>query len=301
MNKEKGSSARDCEMQQRLNALECSTLLVDYQASILSISLNRPEQHNVLSLTMVNELINVFELAAQQPAVRAIVLRGKGKHFCAGGDIGGMQSDEDKQDAASHRAQARAVSRRFGELSTVINKAPQVVLVLLQGAVLGGGLGMACAADIAIADHSAKFAMPETSVGLIPAQISPVVIERIGLSQARRLALLGERIDGQEAWRIGLVHFVTQGEDAMKQQLQAVLSRLNHSAPKAVGVTKQLLRDLTSSNSKDKTNTVLDAAADLFVEALFSDEGQEGTTAFVEKRRPAWAQQALGCTVDRKQ
>jgi isohexenylglutaconyl-CoA hydratase len=165
-----------------------------------------------------------------------------------------------------------------------------VVVALLQGAVLGGGFGMACAVDIVIADHQTKFAMPETSLGVVPAQIAPFVIARVGLSQARRLALLGERINGQEAWRLGLVHFLTQGEAEMEAKLQSVLEQINRCAPNANMATKQLLQSMDSVIHKNDMNPVLEQAADIFVKALFSAEGKEGTAAFIEKRKPSWAQ-----------
>ena len=271
-----------------LDSLICTTLILSYDAQVLTITLNRPEKRNALNLAMVEDIIRVFETLADQRSVRAVVLRGSGEHFCAGGDISGMHDSTQSEDV--QRRQMRAINRRFGELSAVVNQAPQVVVALLQGAVLGGGFGMACAADIAIADHQAKFAMPETSLGVVPAQIAPFVIARIGLSQSRRLALLGERIDGEEAGRLGLVHFVTHTPEEMNTQLQTVLAQIKRCAPHANAATKQLMQGLGTGDNKQAMAAVLDQAADVFTEALFSAEGKEGTAAFLEKRKPAWAQ-----------
>ena len=269
-----------------LDNLKYSTLLLSCQASVLTITLNRTERHNALNQTMVDELLAVFVEIAEMRSVRAVILRGKGKHFCAGGDIGGMQDGSQTNEA--HKQQIRTINRRFGELCTVVNAVPQVVVAVLQGAVLGGGLGLACAADIAIADQYATFSMPETSLGVIPAQIAPFVVQRIGQSQARPLALLGERIKGEEAWRIGLVHIVTRSEDEMQSELHRVLTHINRCAPQANATTKHLLQSLGDVIDNAGIHSLLEHGADVFVEALFSDEGKEGTRAFIEKRKPSW-------------
>ena len=271
-----------------VEGLDCRTLILEYDASVLSITLNRPEKRNALNPTMVDEIISVFSAIAKESGIRAVVLRGSGKHFCAGGDISGMH--DGTQSPEAQRQAHWALNRRFGELSLIVHQAPQVVVAMVQGAVLGGGFGMACAADIVIADHQTQFALPETSLGVVPAQIAPFVIARIGLSQARRLALLGERINGEEAWRLGLVHFLTQGEAEMEAKLQSVLEQINRCAPNANMATKQLLQSMDSVIHKNDMNPVLDQAADIFVKALFSAEGKEGTAAFIEKRKPSWAQ-----------
>ena len=263
------------------------TLLLSYQPPVLTITLNRPEKHNALNQAMVDELLAVFVEIAEMRSVRAVILRGKGKHFCAGGDIGAMQDGSQTKEA--YKQKIRTVNRRFGELCTVVNAAPQVVVAVLQGAVLGGGLGLACAADIAIADQYATFSMPETSLGVIPAQIAPFVVQRIGQSQVRRLALLGERVQGEQALRIGLVHFVTHDEEEMQSELHKVLTHINRGAPQAKAMTKHLLQGLGAAIDNATIHSVLDHGADVFVEALLSDDGKEGTAAFIEKRKPSWA------------
>src|SRR5690606_32924520 len=131
--------------------------------------------------------------------VRAVVLRGAEGHFCAGGDIKDMANAR----ASVGKTEADpffTLNREFGRLITAVNQAPQTVIVVAEGAVLGGGFGLACVSDVAIAAASAKFGLPETGLGVIPAQIAPFVVTRIGLTQARRLALLGARFDGAEAY-----------------------------------------------------------------------------------------------------
>jgi len=160
-----------------------------------------------------------------------------------------------------------------------------VVITVLQGAVLGGGFGLACVSDIALADHQAQFGLPETSLGLLPAQIAPFVVQRIGLTQARRLALTAARFDGTQARRMGLVHFVEHDAQALAERLDEVLAHVLCCAPGANAATKKLLLASVGQPSDE----LLDQAAEWFSEAVTGAEGVEGTLAFVQKRKPGWA------------
>ncbi len=263
---------------------EVKFLILDQDNGVLTITLNRPKKRNALNQQSVLELIAVFDAIADNLDIRAVVIRGAEGNFCAGGDISGMSAS-----ASNPEELQKAMwegNRAFGRLSSVVNKAPQVVIVLLEGAVLGGGFGMACVSDVAIADHQAKIAMPETGLGIIPAQIATFVVERIGMTQARRLALLGERINGHEALALGMVHYVTESPEAMSACLESVLKKVRRCAPHANGATKKLMQDLGSVPLEQ----LLDRAADDFISALNSDEGREGTTAFLQKRLPSWAE-----------
>ena len=150
---------------------------------------------------------------------------------------------------------------------------------------MGGGFGLACVSDMAIATSSTRFAMPETSLGLIPAQIAPFVVARIGLTQTRRLALLGSTLSGQEAHSLGLVHECVTDEAALDAALNEALIQVNLVAPKATAVTKRLVLD---AHRLPVDDTLLDRAADDFADALLSAEGREGANAFVQKRAPHW-------------
>ena len=178
---------------------ECQTLLLSLEAGVLHITLNRPDSRNAMSLAMVGELRAVLAAVDDDLDVRAIVLCGAGGHFCAGGDIKDMANAR-----ASGSDAYRALNRAFGSLLEQAQHAPQVLIAVLQGAVLGGGFGLACVADIAICHQDAKFGLPETTLGILPAQIAPFVVGRIGLTQARRLALTAARFNGSEAERLGL-------------------------------------------------------------------------------------------------
>ncbi|KAF1051822.1 MAG: 2,3-dehydroadipyl-CoA hydratase [Stenotrophomonas maltophilia] len=159
-------------------------------------------------------------------------------------------------------------------------------MAVLEGAVLGGGFGLACVSDIAISAASAQFGLPETSLGVIPAQIAPFVVKRIGLTQARRLALTAARFDGQQALQLGLVHFSEADDHGLEQRLQTCLEQVRQCAPGANAATKALL--LASEDSA--LGPLLDEAAQQFAAAVTGAEGSEGTLAFMQKRKPSWAQ-----------
>jgi isohexenylglutaconyl-CoA hydratase len=258
----------------------CQTLLLERHNGVLHITLNRPDSRNAMSLQMVAELRAVLAAVRDDRQVRALVIGGAGGHFCAGADI---------KDMANARAQGatayRELNRAFGALLEEAQHAPQVVITVLQGAVLGGGFGLACVSDIAMADHQAQFGLPETSLGLLPAQIAPFVVQRIGLTQARRLALTAARFDGTQARRMGLVHFVEHDPQALAERLDEVLAHVLCCAPGANAATKKLLL----ASAGQLSDGLLDQAAEWFSEAVTGDEGVEGTMAFVQKRKPGWA------------
>lgn len=244
---------------------------------VLHVTLNRPQSRNAMSLQMVSELRTVLADVARDEQVRALVISGAGGHFCAGGDVKDMSR-------ASSREGLRDLNRVFGALLQEVQALPQVVIVVLQGAVLGGGFGLACVSDIAIADHQAQFGLPETSLGVLPAQIAPFVVQRIGLTQARRLALTAARFDGVEAQRLGVVHFVEHDPQGLAQRLDEVLGQVLCCAPRANARTKALLLQ----SLDQPLELLLDQAADWFAEAVTGEEGIEGTRAFVEKRKARW-------------
>lgn len=257
-------------------------LLIREERGVLYLTINRPQKRNAMNGGVVNGIMETFTAIENNRDIRAVVLRGADGHFCSGGDISGMGQPGSKQEAEQA---AWEFNRAFGRMCTQVNRAPQVVITLLEGAVLGGGFGLCCISDVAIADLNAKFGMPETGLGIVPAQIAPFVVMRIGLTQARRFALLGERITGAVALELGLVHYQTEGEEAMLSQLDDVLGKIRRCAPNANATTKQLMLDVGSTDHEK----LLDRASDDFVAALNSDEGKEGTTAFLEKRLPTWA------------
>lgn len=252
-----------------------NTVLQEAHNGVLHLTLNRPQHRNAMNRQMVDELRTA--LAQIDSQVRAVVISGAGGHFCAGGDV----SDLRQADSAEA---LRELNRAFGHLLQEVQALAQVVIVVAQGAVLGGGLGLVCVSDMAMADHQAQFGLPETSLGLLPAQIAPFVVQRIGLTQARRLALTAARFDGVEAQRLGLVHWVERDPQALAERLDEVLSQVLRCAPTANARTKALLL----ASVEQPLDALLDRAAEAFAEAVTGAEGLEGTQAFVQKRTPLW-------------
>ena len=258
---------------------DCETLLLNLDAGVLHITLNRPDSRNAMSLTMVTELRAVLESLRNDLNVRAIVLRGAGGHFCAGGDI------KDMAGARAAGAEAyRELNRAFGAMLEQAQQAPQVVVAVLEGAVLGGGFGLACVSDVSLARDNVSFRLPETSLGIVPAQIAPFLVERLGYAEAKRLAVTGAKVDAQEALTIRLVHEVHADEASLDAALQRTLARILSCGPKAIAHTKQLLARARHTSAE----YLIDDAAALFARTVLSEEGQEGTGAFMQKRAPSW-------------
>ncbi|QIB66890.1 enoyl-CoA hydratase/isomerase family protein [Kineobactrum salinum] len=260
----------------------CDTLLLDLQDGVLTITLNRPHKRNAMNAALVGEMMAVFDSIAGTRDIRAVILQGSEQTFCSGGDISDMNAGGE---ASGPQSAIWHFNRSFGHLITRVNAAPQVVITLLQGAVLGGGFGLACVSDVAIADRQAQFALPETMLGIVPAQIAPFVVSRIGLTQARRLALLGERIDGVTAHELGIAHFLTDGWPAMEKRLKEVLAKVRQCAPGANALTKEIMLQVGVVEHEH----LLDKAATAFSQSLEGKEGKEGTHAFLNKRKPNWA------------
>ncbi|MCR9105703.1 MAG: enoyl-CoA hydratase/isomerase family protein [Gammaproteobacteria bacterium] len=258
-------------------------LLLEPAGSVLTIWLNRPQAKNALSAEMVDELHAVLDAARDDPQLRTLIIRGKGGVFCAGGDIKGFKSG--LQDAPPDAADVARGNREFGDLMIKLNEQPQTVIMLVEGAAIGGGLGLACIGDVTIVTRTARFRLSETSLGIPPAQIAPFVTERVGLTQARRLMLTGARFTGEEAVRLGIGHLLAEDADAMNAQCAAVLEQIALCAPGANRVTKSIMFEGTRRPRAE----ALDYAARGFAQCMLSDEGREGVAAFVEKRKAAWA------------
>lgn len=263
---------------------ETQTLHLEQHGPILHILLNRPDVRNAMSAQMVNELIDVFKRIANDTSVRGVVLRGAGGSFCAGADLKDMVGMRVKAAQEGTNEVYATFNRCFGTMIDIVNQAPQIVVAVLEGAVLGGGFGLACVSDVALSLDSTNFGLPETGLGVIPAQIAPFIVQRLGLTQARRYALLGNRFDGKEAARIGLVHESFADVDLLNSALETVLKQIKRTAPNASRVTKAILHRV----GHEPLEGLLDDVAVKFAEAA-TTEGLEGTMAFVEKRLPNWA------------
>ena len=264
---------------------EAKTLLTRLERGVLHVTFNRPEARNAMSPEMLADVEAVFAAVAGDESIRAIVLRGAGGHFCAGADLKGMMGSGLKPLAPGEADPIAAMNRSFGTMLRKVQAAPQVVIAVCEGAVLGGGFGLACVSDICIAHAEAKFGLPETTRGLPPAQIAPFVVERIGLTQARRLALTGAQFRGGDAVRYGIAHESVAGEQELDARLAATLEQVLLCAPKANRVTKSIIL----SAGKQDMDVVLDEAAAQFAACVRGPEAPEGITAFMQKRKPKWA------------
>lgn len=262
-------------------------LLVE-EDGVLTVTLNRPKYRNAMNLQMVHEIMAAFERIRDNRNIRVVIIRGSGGDFCAGGDVKDINIAIDSLQATDKTPDADPIytlNRTFGHMLTQVNSSPQVVITLLEGAVLGGGFGLACISDIAIADTNARFGLPETGLGLPPAQIAPFVVSRIGLTQTRRLALTGAKFNGEEALALGLVHFTTQSKQQMQDLLLGQIAQIKSCGPRANSITKELI---LCSGRIDQEH-LLDSAARHFSAAVLGAEGREGTSAFVEKRAANWS------------
>lgn len=257
---------------------------LEQEGSILTLWLNRPESRNAMSLNMVKAIQQLFKTIQDDISIRAVILRGKDGHFCAGGDIKDMAQLRGEATSVGSNQPYVDFNRQFGHMLEQVDQAPQTVVAVLEGAVLGGGFGLACVSDIAISLADAKFGLPETGLGVIPAQIAPFVVKRIGLTQARRLALLGARFEGHTALKVGVVHEVVENEKALEVLLIETIQQIKRTAPQASRVTKALLHRTLN----EALTPLLDDAAQQFANAVGGEEGIEGTMAFIQKRHPNW-------------
>lgn len=259
-----------------------AALILEREDSVLRIWLNKPETRNALTAEITGELTTVLDAVRNDRSIRTLVLRGKGGVFCAGGDIKGFKSG--MQGPADAAAIARG-NRSFGDLMIKLNEQPQVVVMLVEGGAVGGGLGLACVGDVTIVEKETRFQLSETSLGIPPAQIAPFAVERVGLTQARRLMLTGARFKGEEAVRLGIGHFLADGAGELERLCQDVLAQVANCAPGANAVTKAIIFE----SLRRPRAEALDFAAEGFARCMLSEEGREGVAAFIEKRKARWA------------
>ncbi len=273
-----------------LDAMKFEALRVESTGAVLQITLNRPESRNAMSMQMVAELRQVLEAAestvGQGDAVRVVVLRGEGGHFCAGADLKDMAAARMRamQDPNPQSDVIAEVSQGFGQLCVAYANTPLALVIVLEGTVMGGGFGLACVADVVIASNTVQFRLPETSLGVIPAQIAPFLVERLGYSQARRLAVTGARVLAPQALALGLVHTVCNAED-LQAEVDSVVAQILGCAPGALAQTKALM----ARARLEAPQALVADAATMFSRSTQGAEGLEGMTAFIQKRKPQWA------------
>lgn len=259
------------------------TIELEVEDGIATLWLNRPEVRNAFNHLMVSEMIDCLESIENDPSVLALVLRGRGKVFCAGADVNWMKGfskltyDEDYQE-----------NMRLAQCFYMLYTFRKPTVAIAHKAVYGGGNGLLAASDIVYCTQGTTFSFSEVKIGIIPATISPYIIKRIGEFNARELMLTGRRFKCQEAYTKGLVNHVIE-EQTLNETLQELTNELKTSSPQAMASIKELIFNITKTRSFNET---LDYTARMIADARASEEGQEGMSAFLEKRKPLWVRQS---------
>ncbi|MFT3761326.1 MAG: enoyl-CoA hydratase/isomerase family protein [Pseudoxanthomonas sp.] len=254
-------------------------LQIERDGVVATLWLNRPDVHNAFDEHVIAALTAALRELDIDPAVRAVVLAGRGKSFCAGGDLGwmrrmaGFSREENLRDAGA-----------LAEMLRTLASLSKPTVARVHGAALAGGTGLVAACDIAVATPEAKFGTTEVRLGLIPATIGPYVIRAIGARAAQRYFLTGERFGAAEAHRLGLVHEVVAA-DALDARILELLDALLAGAPTALTDCKWLVADV---HGRRIDAALIEETSRRIADARGSDEAREGIAAFFEKRPPAW-------------
>jgi methylglutaconyl-CoA hydratase len=254
-------------------------LKVDIDRHIARVTLDRPDVHNAFNDELIQLITQAFTDLGARDDVRAIVLGGNGKSFCAGADLNWMKRmvhysyEENLEDA-----------RALGRMFLTIAKCPKPVIARVHGAALGGGAGLTAACDIAVAVESAQFGFTEVKLGILPAVISPFVLARIGTPRAREFFITGERFLAGVAHSMGLIEHVAAHEFALDALIESKISQILTSAPGAVAAAKELIFGVAARNLE----TALEYTAETIARVRAGEEGQAGMKAFLERQKPPW-------------
>lgn len=260
------------------------TISIDTDArGVVTVTLNRADVHNPFNAEMIEELTETFEALGHDDSCRVIVLTGAGKSFSAGADINWMR-DMRLASEEENRLDSLALAR----LLRAIDFVPKPVIARVNGHAFGGGVGLISCCDIAIGASHAKFGLTEVKLGLLPAVISPYVVRAIGARQARRLFLTAELFGADTAHEIGLLHSRCELE-ALDAEVDRQVELLLGNGPNAVATAKTLV-PLVTGFDPARQGDIDQATAALIAAIRVSDEGQEGLTAFLDKRKPSWHQ-----------
>ncbi len=247
-------------------------------AGVARLTLARPDVHNALNPTMFAELTEALDLVEANAAARVLVLSGEGESFCAGGDFRWQQSQRDQP-----RTMRIKNGRPLADILARLDTFPRLVIGRINGPAYGGGVGMIAVCDVAVAVDSARFALTEVRLGLVPATISPYVANKLGHSQVRRVMLNAKPMTAAEAQRLGLVHEVVPA-DMLDEAIDAELDLALSCAPGAVAMTKRLAQYVLRHNEADNLIYTVDRLADFWE----TEEAKEGMQSFFDKRKPSW-------------
>ena len=251
--------------------------ILETTGGVATITLNRPASRNALSAELVESLAANVDRAIANPSAKVIVITGAGTVFCAGADL--------KERRTVTTTEADDDLPTFVRIFQRIQAAPKPVIAKLNGSALAGGLGLACACDFAIAPKRAMFGFTEVRIGVAPAIISVVCLPKLRPSDAAQLFLTGERIDAEEAARVGLITRAV-ADDELDAAVDALVAKLLLGGPNAMAASKELLRRVPAFASQDEA---FQWTAALSAALFAADEAIEGMSAFAEKRPPSWA------------
>ena len=254
------------------------TLVCTKKDDTLTVMLNRPDVHNAMNETLMRELTACFKDLARDSSVRTVILTGSGRSFCAGADLTWM-----KQMIHFSKEENRRDSRLLLEMYETIHSCPKPLIGRVNGAAFGGGIGLLAVCDITVAPPETVFAFSEVKLGIIPSVISTFVAPRMSPAAMRRLFITGERFDAAVAHEVGLIDLVVPAE-RLDTVVDACVEQVGSSGPVAVSEVKQLLYKQVELDHHDYKEHTVDTIAELRV----SLEGQEGISAFLEKRKPRW-------------
>lgn len=252
------------------------------RAGVAVVTLNRPKVHNAFNPQVIEKLSEIFRTLRTADTVRVVMIDGAGPSFSAGADLAWMRSAADYS-----KADNREDAGDMAEMLHRLHSLPQVTIALVHGAAMAGGCGILSACDIAIATKTASFALSEVRLGIIPAVISPYVIRAIGTRAAQRYFLTAERFDAATAHALGLVHILVNDNDGLAKESERLVDQIFTCAPGAIAAAKELIEAVAGHpiDSHIRADTSRRIA-----ERRASDEAKEGLSAFLEKRKPKWAE-----------
>lgn len=259
------------------------SILLDIANGVATLTLNRPDVHNAFDEDVIAGLTRHMAGMSARADVQVVVLKGAGKSFSAGADLNWM-----KRAAGYTEAQNKDDALALARMLNAIYACPKLTIACVQGAAMGGGMGLVSVCDIVLATINSKFALSEVKLGLIPATIAPYVLRAIGLRHARRYFQTGERISAQKAYDINLVHELCADEGDMAVRLDGILAGAAANGPRAMAASKALCLDL---DGRDIDAALMDATATRIAQTRAGDEAREGLTAFLEKRKAAWVRE----------
>lgn len=255
------------------------TLEIERHGRVVTIWMNRPEVFNAFNEQLITDLGDACAVLDADPAVRVVVLAGRGRHFSAGADLNWM-----KRASAYGQAENLEDARRFARMLRTLADMSKPTIARVQGAALGGGTGLAAACDMAVASADAVFATSEVKFGIIPSVISPYVLRAIGPRHALRYFQSAERISAGQALAIGLVNEVTE-VDALDAGIAAMVDALIAGAPQAQKAAKDLI---AAVNGRPIDSLVCEETAQRIARQRATDEAKDGIVSFLEKRTPSW-------------